>query len=164
MTKMPKQKPGNSRQDYGTPRDFLDAVERRYGMIGWDLAATTGNTVAPSFFSPEQDSLKQSWSLPPRVSVAWLNPEFADIDPWAEKCESVRFLRRWTLLLVPASIGTGWYRDHVIGKAYVDGIPRLTFVGETTPYPKDLLLAAYGYGVSGHGYWDWRKAITGARP
>lgn len=157
--KMPKQKPGQSKQDYGTPREFLDAVERRYGPIGFDLAATTNNAVVGNFYTEEQNALIQSWQLSPRVRVAWLNPPFANIDPWAERCASVRRLPRWTLLLVPASIGTAWYRDHVLGKAVVDGIPRLTFVGETTPYPKDLMICAFGYGASGNGYWDWRLEL-----
>lgn len=160
---MPNQKPGKSKQDYGTPREFLDAVERRFGLIGWDLAATVENRVVPDFFSPEQDSLSQNWSLPSSVRVAWLNPEFADIDPWAAKCATVRLLRRWTLMLVPASVGAAWYENHVHDKAIVLGLrTRLTFVGETQPYPKDCILAAYGYGARGFDVWDWKASLAPA--
>lgn len=151
----PAQKPGRSKQDYGTDPKFLAAIERRFGKIGFDLAARADNAVVLDFYSPEQDSLKQDWTLP-GVQVAFLNPPFADIRPWAEKCESVRNLPRWTLMLVPASMGSRWWADHVLDKCQADGITRITFVGETIGYPKDLALLAYGFGVKGHGFWPWK--------
>ncbi len=41
-----------SRQDYGTPRAFLDAVERRFGPIQFDLAAHRGNAKHERYFAP----------------------------------------------------------------------------------------------------------------
>jgi phage N-6-adenine-methyltransferase len=160
----PKQKPGRSKQDYGTPRVFLDAVERRFGTIDFDLAAHEENRVCAEFYSPEQDSLSQSWALPGR-RVCWLNPPFADLDPWARKVAECRDYMRWTLMLVPASIDAHWYRDHVIGKMMIWGIPRIQFVGTTANYPKALMLLGAGYGVSGHAYWRWNAggATTEAR-
>lgn len=151
----PKQKPGRSKQDYGTDPKFLAAIERRFGKIDFDLAARADNAVVPNFYSPEQDSLKQDWTLP-GVRVAFLNPPFADIRPWAEKCESVRNLPRWTLMLVPASVGSAWFAAHVEAKAMVFGIgPRLTFIGAQDPYPKDLLVACFGFSIAGFGTWRW---------
>lgn len=89
----------------------------------------------------------------------WLNPEFNNIAVWAEKCaEEARFMRRGRiLLLTPASIGTNWFRDHVEGKAMVEGLsPRLIFKGEKDPYPKDLMLSVYGQAHSGFGTWKWK--------
>ena len=159
--RMPKQKPGRSKQDYETPPEFIEAVESRFGKIDFDLAASLSNTKAPRFFSTE---LKQTnalasdndWRELNRVRVAWLNPPFSLIPKFIERAERCRDLKRWTLVLVPGSIGTVWWKKHVLNKAYIDGIPRLTFVGEPDPYPKDLALLAYGYGISGFGYWDYR--------
>jgi hypothetical protein len=64
-------------------------------------------------------------------------------------------------MLTPASIGTEWFRRHVLGRAFVLGLsPRLTFVGTTAPYPKDLMLTVWGgpYGP-GFGCWNWRNDI-----
>lgn len=151
-----------SNQTWETPPEFIIAVEKRYGKIGFDLAASKKNTKAEAFFSVEQDSLKQDWtqistSLGYAPKVAWLNPPFADIEPWAEKCVEVRWLRRWTLLLVPASMGSLWWARQVLNKGHADGIPRMKFVGAKDPYPKDLAVVAYGYGICGTGYWDWIK-------
>jgi phage N-6-adenine-methyltransferase len=151
-----------SKQDWETPPEFIRAVEKRYGPIGFDLAAHGENTKAPVWFSKDQDSLKQDWGKIRTangyaVRVAWLNPPFEDISPWAEKCVSVRDLARWTLLLVPASMGSLWWCRHVLNKSQADGVPRMKFVGAKDAYPKDLALCAYGYGVAGAGFWDWRK-------
>ena len=36
---MPQQKPGTSKQDYETPRDFLEAVEHKFNLtLNFDLA------------------------------------------------------------------------------------------------------------------------------
>lgn len=143
-----------SKQDYGTPRPFLDAVERRFGPIVLDLAASSENAVCGRWYDELTNSFAQDWSA--GSGVHWLNPPFADIGPWAAKCASVRSRTGWTLLLVPASIGTEWFAEHVAGKAMVLGIaPRLAFNGE--PYPKDLMLACFGFGVHGFGTWRWDR-------
>lgn len=149
-------------QKWATPYEFTAAVERRYGKIGFDLAASRSNTKAPAYFHEKQNALVQDWTdlktdkgFAPRV--VWLNPPFANIDPWAEKlANECRDLPRWTLMLVPASMATRWWAAFVLNKAYVAGIiPRLKFIGAKDPYPKDLALCCYGFGVSGTGFWDW---------
>lgn len=157
MAKMPKQKPGKSKQDYETPRELLDAVEHRFGKLTVDLAATNVNSVCPRYISPDQDSLTFDWS-PPSLGNGnlWLNPPFAHIASWAKKCTERRFDKRWTHLLVPASVGSNWYSGYVHGLGYVLALnPRVTFVGETKPYPKDILLVSYGFGLSGFEPWRW---------
>jgi len=146
-----------SKQDYGTPPEFLRAVEARFGRITFDLAALPENAVAPYFYSPEVDSLKQDWRLEGMPGVAFLNPPFADIYPWAEKLATCRDLPRWTLMLVPASIDTKWYREHVLGKLMVWGITRMKFVGAAGGFPKALMLVGAGFGVTGHGHWKWKE-------
>ena len=153
-----------TKQDWRTPPAFIDAVERRFGRISFDLAATIGHEVTDGThcaFSPEDDALSQNWggALGP---VAWLNPPYSDIRPWAMKLgEECRHLPRWTLCLVPASMGSHWWADHVLGKCVALGVTRMTFVGADAPYPKDLALLCYGYGVSGYGFWDWKKGPLG---
>jgi phage N-6-adenine-methyltransferase len=157
---MPAQQPGNSKQDYATPREFLDAVERRFGPIRFDLAAHHGNHVVENYYGPGspkgEDSFKQNWSL--LGGVLWLNPEFADIAPWAEKCKTDGAAGARVKMLVPASVGSDWFREHVHHRALVLALsPRLTFVGETDPYPKDLMLCAFGPWIApGFDCWRWK--------
>lgn len=159
-----------TKQDYRTPKEFIDAVAVRFGRPTFDLCATDGEQIdgVDYWFSPEMDSLKQSWAdlrTPseddPTPRVVWLNPPFKNIEPWAKKLVSeCRLLKRWTLMLVPASIGTAWFAEHIQGKALVLGLsPRLTFGGCDAPYPKDLMLVCVGYGVVGFDTWRWDRAV-----
>ncbi len=155
---MPQQKPGRSKQDYSTPADFMLAVNERFGFPDWDLAADASNSKGTlCFFSQEQDSLKQDWGEVPG-NLLWLNPPFADIDPWAEKCAklAISHPRKTILLLVPASIGSNWYRHFVQDLAHVSALsPRLSFDGKNS-YPKDCILAVYHAWMTGFRTWRWK--------
>lgn len=157
----PKQKPGRSKQDYETPADLIAAVERRFGPIAFDLAAVATNAKAAEFYTPAEDALVQDWTR--LEGLLWLNPPFADIAPWARKCmESILgpHRRRFEalLLLVPASVGSNWFADFVHTRATVLALnPRLTFVGETQPYPKDCLVCVWGLWAPQFDVWRWKK-------
>ena len=43
---------GSSRQDWGTPPEFLDAVRARFGALDWDLAAHRKNAVSARYLGP----------------------------------------------------------------------------------------------------------------
>lgn len=153
---MPAQKPGKSKQDYGTPWDVIRAIERDFGTIDVDLAARADNAKAPVFITPEEDSLSVPWAARFSGKFGFLNPEYADIAPWAAKC-AIESAGMRIGLLVPASIGSNWFRDHVHGKAAVLGVaPRITFEGCADPYPKDIILALYGFGNVGFDLWRWK--------
>lgn len=166
---VPKQKPGQSKQTYGTPPDLLRAVRQRFGEVGWDLACTSENCVVPNatcvstaarqgfLHDTGVDALKEEWNR--TKDWHWLNPPFADIAPWVKKADETANEDQTfrLLMLVPASIGSGWFRKHVLGNAFVLALePRLTFVGETTPYPKDCMLLVYAHDLSGFDVWRWR--------
>jgi phage N-6-adenine-methyltransferase len=161
----PKQKPGRSKQDYGTPWEFVRAVEKRFGRLDVDLAARSDNAKAPAFIGPDQDSLSVPWAayFRARSMLAWLNPPFADIEPWAAKClEETRApsgLR--VIMLTPASVGSNWFAAHVHRKALVLALNgRITFEGTKDPYPKDCMLSLFGFGETGFDVWKW----TAQRP
>lgn len=154
----PVQKPrGESKQDYGTPWEFIRAVEKRFGPLAIDLACTRENAKAPAgFYFPETDALAQFWDV--LAGNLWLNPPFANIDPWAEKLgRECRDRLGLTFFLTPASIGSNWFANHVRAKAIVLGLsPRLAFEGTSDPYPKDLMLSVFGYGLHGFDTWRWK--------
>lgn len=153
---MPEQKPGKSKQDYGTPDDFMLAVQNKFGEIEFDLAASEENSVhGTKWFSEEEDSLKQDWRQ--LDGVLWLNPPYANIEPWAKKCSESMGPGRTILMLVPASVGSEWYRYYVEDFAHVLALnPRLTFKGCSAPYPKDCILAVYSHGLQGFHSWRWK--------
>lgn len=163
----PAQKPGRSKQDYGTPWEFIRAVEARWGCLDIDLAARADNAKAPLFITPEEDSLTTLWSRH-SARYAWLNPPFAKLWEWAHRCrcyaEDFRKAGGRIFLLTPASIGSDWFAEHVHGKALVLGLrPRMIFdgtppnpkTGKPDPYPKDLMLSVFGE-TSGFDTWKWK--------
>ena len=162
-------KDDKKKQAAGTPWEFIAALGERFGTpVDFDLAALKVNAKADSFFSPEDDSLKQDWrdlrtSGGKRVKLAYLNPPYADIDPWAAKLVECRWLKRWTVALWPASFSCRWWNDRLVGKVQIDAIPRMKFIGQKDLYPKDLAIAIAGFGVVGSGFWDWRISLAHAR-
>lgn len=140
-----------SEQSVGTPREFLDAVERRFGIITLDLAADETNRVCDQWISKETDSLSVPWTS---SGLMWVNPPYGNIEPWVKKCAK-SFGR--VALLAPASVGTNWFAYYVNRLAYVLFLrPRITFVGHKDPYPRDLMLAVYGKEATGYECWNWK--------
>lgn len=135
---------GKSRQDYGTPLDFMAAVVDRFGPIAFDLAAHEGNHKADRWYGrggEAEDSLAQDWTK--LDGNLWLNCEYDDIEPWARKCAESRGFRwekRRIFLLVPASVGSLWFADYVHEQALVLGlVGRLTFVNTGVRQPMSQL-------------------------
>lgn len=150
---------GKSKQDYETPEEFLAAVKRRYAITEFvcDLAADPAGKLAkaPQWYSIEENALVCPWYL--GEGWNWLNPEFGDLAPWVEKAWNETSLGAQTLMLVPAAPGTNWWRDWVHEKAAVTFLNgRITFVGHTDPYPKDLALLAYTLVGAEKWYDIWR--------
>lgn len=159
---MPRQKPSDSIQNYSTPADFVAAVERRFGRIDVDLAASARNTKAPVFVSKEEDAFQVHWHARYRNKRCWLNPPFGRIAPWAEKCAreggNEAFGSGTILLLMPASVGANWFGDWVHGRALVVALRGWLSFDGVAPYPKDCILSVFGPLVApGFEVWDWRR-------
>jgi len=150
---MPAQNSSKSKQDYETPPAFLQAVEARFGPIIHDVACRPENNRGRRFLA--DDTLVIDWSK--LSGNIWCNPPFNDIATWAKKLRNDCVARpSFSFLLVPASIGTNWFAEYVHPHAMVLGLsPRLTFVGCEDPYPKDLLLAVWGFSLRGFDTWRW---------
>ena len=155
----PAQRPHRSEQLVETPADFLEAVTDRFGHLEFDLACSEENKKAEHGFNfPDINALTTTWSAC-STNLCWLNPPYEDIESWVKKCsvESTAFTSGRILLLVPASVGSEWFRKYVHGHAYVLALsPRLKFVGHTSSYPKDLMLCIYGGKVPGFNCWRWK--------
>lgn len=152
-----------AKQSIATPWAFIHALEQRFGApVGFDLAASRANAKADRYFSKEDDALKRDWSRLPggRIArLAYVNPPYAHIKPWARKLVDCRWLSRWTVMLVPSSLSADWFLE-ARHNVQIDSIPRIQFEGATHLYPKDLCVLVAGYGVSGNGYWDWRASYA----
>jgi hypothetical protein len=124
---------------------LIDAVEARFGELTLDLAADATNAIVDCHFgsgSPvATDALAADWRGFDWPGLWWLNPPFAKIAPWVEKCATSG---RSIVALLPASVGSEWFASYVLDAADVYFLrPRVTFAGHSQPYPRDLMLAHY---------------------
>lgn len=159
---MPAQKPHRSVQDVGTPRELLDAIEKRFGPITLDLAATAENKVCEHHFGPGTNLRGGEDTLHPSVSWAgrslrFLNPPFGNVTPFAQKCAAEAH-HAPIALLVPLRI-TDWFREYLHQNALVLALNgRVTFKGHKAPFPADLVVAVFGPWVApGFDVWRWRE-------
>lgn len=176
----PSVKRYESEQCVSTPWEFIRAVEKRFGPIAVDLAATAENAKAPRFITPEIDTFTQDWTEWLQGGLGWLNPEFDPMVVSVRKCAIEQQRGAEFLLLSPASVSTNWFWDHVQPFATVYSItPRICFDGThnvrpknhpnagqrycaadcpgCAPYPKDLMVSHYRANPSHElQRWKWK--------
>jgi hypothetical protein len=165
---MPKQKPGRSKQDYSTPKDLLDAIKRWLGITAFefDFACSMKNKKAKRGWTEKDDALAQTyhqWLAECRGGWGWLNPPFANIGPWALKCLIAKRAGTNIAFLVPASVGSNWYRDYIHGRSrvtvlFLNGRP--SFDGKNG-FPKDCMLVLFQGSVPYQEFqsdvWTWKE-------
>lgn len=160
----PYSKPEAGQQDYRTPPDFLSRTARKFGVqLTFDLACTSQDFIASSLdgFRHDQghDALASAWPRMPDGEAAWCNPPFSRSSAFARVASESPHCR--TLMLIPASVGSNWFAEHVAGRALVVFLrPRLTFLmPDGTPCPaginRDCMLLAWGW-QPGMVCEDWR--------
>lgn len=155
---MPRQKPHRSEQVVQTDPRLIAAVVKRFGPLVLDLAADEENAQADLYFDEEMDALKQDWRQAPEGN-RWLNPPFGMIAKFAEKCKEEATPECPVFLHVPSSTGANWFCDYVWQWADVYFLKgRVTYVGHTSPYPKDTIVAKFsGYVGRYREIWDWKN-------
>lgn len=151
-----------SRQDLATPREFLDAVMYRFGAIDFDLAANQENHVCRDWYGPggdHENTFDVNWAE--LDGNLWLNPEFEHTPKYARKMAlECKNRDAFAFLLAPASVGSNWFNYYVAPESYVLFLTdRIRFVGEPKRYPKDLILAVYGFGLVGRASWHWDMSL-----
>lgn len=152
-----------SKQDLGTPWPFIRAVEKRWGPLAWDLAASAKNTKAPRYLGKRIDSLKQDWTAILRGENGWLNPEFDPVQPWIDKVVYEAQKGAKLLLLTRGSVDSNWFwQMEPFGNVYPIK-PRLIFLNQRHKetgkllkdpkvYPGALILTVFNL------EWDWKDA------
>ena len=153
---------GESRQDIETPQEFMEALDNKFGYIGFDLAATDANHKAPAWVTPESDSLSLNWHEFRTYSLSkpllFLNPPFDPIEPWVAKCAEEYQRGARILLLCRGSIDSNWWWQHIQPNAVVYALtPRIKFVGQAQGYPSPLVLCTFNVlGTPGGPIQRWR--------
>lgn len=157
----PQHRKHRSKQDYETPDNFLEAVKDHFDIRNFiiDLAATHKNAKAHDYYTEEMNSLILPWNS--FGGWNWCNPPYSNIDPWVHRAYQESREGSYeakTLMLLPAGVGSNWWKKWVHGKCTVHLLNgRLTFKGATSCYPKDCVLLQYQPGCWCNDYrvWTW---------
>jgi len=147
---------GKGRQDYETPWEFIDFVNKRWPIF-FDLAAHKDNHKVPAYFNEQDNALQQDWKVALDDRWGWLNPPFGNTSQWMRKCAEECNKGTKIVTLTLANIGTNWYNDYVKPNALSFVLrDRLTFEGQQHVYPKDLMLSIWEKGIVGFGFCNWK--------
>ncbi len=123
---------------WATPQGFWDALDREF-HFSCDVCATDENAKCATFYSPEQDGLKQEWR-----GVCWCNPPYGrTIGNWVRKAYESSLYGATVVMLLPARTDTKWFHDFIYGKAEIRFVRgRLKFGGSknSAPFPSMVVI------------------------
>ncbi len=130
-------------EDWATPLDFFGPLNAEFEFT-LDPCCSDWNRKCPQFFTKGDDGLSKPWA-PHRV---FMNPPYGHaIAAWMAKAREERERGALVVALVPARTDTGWWHEHVVGKAneirFVRG--RIKFVSidggnNSAPFPSAVVV------------------------
>lgn len=133
----------SAKQDWETPLDFFDKVNKEFNFT-LDAAADQTNCKVPLFFSKENSGLENSWGN----HVVWLNPPYGEksgsLQDWIKKAYNESLTGATTVMLIPARTNTNWFHDYCLAKGEVRFVRgRLKFGDAIHGLPQPLCLVIF---------------------
>lgn len=111
--------------EWGTPPEFVAALEAEFGPFALDPCARAETAKAPLYYTIEDDGLAQPWD-----GHVFVNPPYSAPGPWVAKAIAESDRGTVSLLLLPAATDVGWFHDLVLPHCNVRFIRgRLRFLG-----------------------------------
>lgn len=124
----------SNKQDWETPQKLFDELDKEFNFE-LDAAASATNAKCKNYYSEEQDSLKQDWSL--FLSI-FVNPPYENKkqNEFIKKAyDTHKKCGNTIVLLIPARTDTKRWHDYIIGKSEIRFLRgRLTFEINGIPY------------------------------
>jgi phage N-6-adenine-methyltransferase len=112
------------RDCWSTPRPLATRLVDLFD-VQIDLCADETNAVVPDFLSAEDNALIVPWAslFESYTGVGWCNPPYSDITPWVKKARYERTRGFTTVMLVPDTTSSPWFRLAVrsAGLFFFDG-------------------------------------------
>ena len=153
---------GNGATRWSTPWWLVDQLAEEFGPFDLDPAADAANAKAPAYFTPEVDGLAQRWH-----GRVWLNPPYGKTSTprWLAKAKAevdAGHAER-VVCLVPARVGTAWWRECEVDPAvFVRVIGRIKWaVDRRGEAPFDSAVIVFGRLSGRHGRWPSTCANPG---
>lgn len=116
----------SQREDWATPPDVFEEIERRWGPFDLDPCATEATAKAPNWFClPFTHPDRNRWDglIRPWFGRVFMNPPYGKkiLPPWIRKAHDEAHRPGVVVVgLLPARTDTIWFHEHVLGRAYVE--------------------------------------------
>ena len=125
----------SSRDDWETPQDLFDRLNRMFAFE-LDVAADAQNHKVESYFDRERNGLVHEWA-----NRNWMNPPYGkEIVAWVEKADAEGKKVKLTVALLPARTDTRWYHKFCAQWHSIFLRGRLRFSGlGSAPFPSVLV-------------------------
>ena len=118
-----------------TPKDLFDKLDAEFNF-DIDVCALPSNAKCTTFFTPEQDGLKQKWK-----GVCWMNPPYGrKIGAWMRKALGSNTT---VVCLVPARTDTKWWHDYAMKASeirFVKGRLKFGNSKNSAPFPSAIIV------------------------
>lgn len=118
-----------------TPKDLFDKLDTEF-HFDIDVCALPSNAKCTTFFTPEQDGLKQKWE-----GVCWMNPPYGrKIGAWMRKALEAKTT---VVCLVPARTDTKWWHDYAMKASeirFVKGRLKFGDSKNSAPFPSAIIV------------------------
>lgn len=137
------------KDDWGTPQDLFDALDREFGFT-LDPCADDSNHKCDKYYTVEQDGLSQDWN----GETVFCNPPYsrktknnAGQITWVKKCYEESQKGNTVVMLIPARTDTIMFHDYILGKAeirFIKGRVKFEIAGEKSkdpaPFPSMIVI------------------------
>ena len=121
---------------WATPQAFFDRLDAVHGFT-LDACASIENAKCKTYFTQEQDGLKQPWN-----GIVWMNQPYGrGIGEWMRKAYESSQNGATVVCLVPARTDTAWWHNYAV-KGEIDFIRgRLKFgdAKNSAPFPSAVV-------------------------
>ena len=101
--------------EWGTPQQFFDNMNKRFGPFTLDAAASDLNHKCDEYFTKENDALSQNWGVDAHYEgIVWCNPPYGHgVGKWVQKAvEEVEagHVKR-VVMLLRSTTDVKWFHD-----------------------------------------------------
>lgn len=104
--------------EWGTPQQFFDNMNKRFGPFTLDAAASDLNHKCDEYFTKSDDALSRSWTMPDNIitkqNIVWCNPPYGHgVGKWVQKAvEEVQAGNcMGVVMLLRSTTDVKWFHD-----------------------------------------------------
>lgn len=127
--------------DWGTPQEFYNELDKEFNF-NLDPCADAENAKCTTYFTKEDDGLKQNW----QGHTVFCNPPYGKvIKDWVKKCyEESQKPNTTVVMLIPARTDTSYFHDYIYHKVkevrFIRGRLKFGDSKNSAPFPSMVVV------------------------